>query len=89
MSDREEILREFEDATPESGVAILVSCRTLSEGVDLKNTNTMLPWDPTPESKTNIQRIGRVVRLYKDDDGTILPIEKQTPSLVIIPVWLD
>jgi hypothetical protein len=89
MGDREEILREFEDTNPASGVAILVSCRTLSEGVDLRNANAMLPWDPSSDAKTNIQRIGRVVRKYKDVCGEYLPPEQQTPSLVIVPVWLE
>ena len=86
MRDKDTILREFE---ANSGISILVSCRTLSEGVDLRNANAMLPWDPSVDSKTNIQRIGRVVRLYKDDTGKILPKEKQTPSLVVIPVYLE
>lgn len=89
MGDREEILRGFEENEPESGIAILVSCRTLSEGVDLRNANVMLPWDPSSDAKTNIQRIGRILRKYKNSSSEYLPLEQQTPSLVIIPVWLD
>ena len=89
MGEREEILREFEDTNPDSGIAILVSCRTLSEGVDLKNANAMLPWDPSSDAKTNIQRIGRILRKLKNARGEYLPAEQQTPSLVVVPVWLD
>jgi len=88
MGEREEILREFEDTNPASGIAILVSCRTLSEGVDLKNVNAMLPWDPSSHTGTNTQRVGRVVRKLKNERGEYLPAEQQTPSLVVVPVWL-
>jgi hypothetical protein len=82
--DRKTLLREFEQN--KSTVSILVSCRTLSEGIDLKGANCMLPWDPTSSIVDNIQRIGRVLRLYKDSHGNIK--EKQPPSTVIIPVFL-
>jgi superfamily II DNA or RNA helicase len=77
--DRKKVLREFEK---HRDVSILVSCRTLSEGIDLKNANCMLPWDPSASVVTNIQRIGRVLRLYKTK-------KEQTPSTVLIPVFLN
>jgi superfamily II DNA or RNA helicase len=77
--DRTKILREFEKHRE---ISVLVSCRTLSEGIDLKNANCMLPWDPSASVVTNIQRIGRVLRLYKTK-------KEQTPSTVLIPVFLD
>lgn len=77
--DRKKILREFEKHRE---VSILVSCRTLSEGIDLKNANCMLPWDPSASVVTNIQRIGRVLRLYKGK-------KEQTPSTVMIPIFLN
>lgn len=83
-ADRIGLLRGFEKST--AAVSILVSCRTLSEGIDLKGANCMLPWDPTASIVDNIQRIGRVLRLYKNAHGKIL--EEQPPSTVLVPVFL-
>lgn len=83
--DRDPLLRAFEaDKSPAS---ILVSCRTLSEGIDLKNANCMLPWDPSASVKDNIQRIGRVVRLYKTMVGAVA--KEQPPSTILIPVFVE
>lgn len=83
--DRDPLLRAFEaDKSPAS---ILVSCRTLSEGIDLKNANCMLPWDPSASVKDNIQRIGRVVRLYKTTVGAVA--KEQPPSTILIPVFVE
>jgi superfamily II DNA or RNA helicase len=82
--DRKKLLREFEK---HRDVSILVSCRTLSEGIDLKNANCMLPWDPSASVVNNIQRIGRVLRLYKTSKGEIA--KNQSPSTVLIPVFLN
>jgi ubiquinone/menaquinone biosynthesis C-methylase UbiE len=84
--DRVGLLRGFEKST--AAVSILVSCRTLSEGIDLKGANCVLPWDPTASIVDNIQRIGRVLRLYKNAHGKILNKEDQTPSTVLVPVFL-
>ena len=84
--DRDGALRNFEHA--EVDVAILVSCRTLSEGIDLHGANCMLPWDPTASVVDNIQRIGRVLRLYKNAKGVPLAERHQTPSTICIPVFL-
>ena len=84
-TERDSILRAFEaDKSPAS---LLVSCRTLSEGIDLKNANCMLPWDPTASVVDNIQRIGRVVRLYRTATGAIA--KDQPPSTILIPVFLE
>jgi superfamily II DNA or RNA helicase/ubiquinone/menaquinone biosynthesis C-methylase UbiE len=79
--DRDAVLRAFEGNG--ATVSILVSCRTLSEGIDLKGANCMLPWDPTASNVDNIQRIGRVLRLYKDRGA-----DEQLPSTVVVPVFL-
>jgi superfamily II DNA or RNA helicase len=84
QKDREGLLSSFEKA-PED-VAILVSCKTLSEGIDLKGANCMLPWDPTASVVDNIQRIGRVLRLYKKANGE--NADEQPPSTILIPVFL-
>lgn len=82
--DRQGLLRKFEE---DRKVSILVSCNTLTEGIDLKNANCMLPWDPSSSMKVNIQRIGRVLRLYKNPDGT--KKAEQQASTVLIPVFLE
>ncbi len=84
--DRKTVLRTFE-VTRE--VSILVSCKTLSEGIDLKGANCMLPWDPSASIVENIQRIGRVLRLYKTTTGTVKKPHDQHPSTVFIPVFLE
>jgi len=86
MSERTRILREFQE---ERRVSILVSCRTISEGVDLKNANCMMPWDASKSPIDNIQRIGRVLRLYKNREGNLCPEHAQLPSTVFIPVFLE
>lgn len=83
---RFERLREFESNSAE--VSIIVSCRTLSEGVDLAGANVMIPWDPTASIVDNIQRIGRVLRKYREERGGDFCAE-QPPSTILIPVWLD
>lgn len=82
--DRTTLLREFEK---QRDVSILVSCKTLSEGIDLKGANCMLPWDPSNSTVENIQRIGRVLRLYRTTSGGIAT--DQSPSTILIPVFLD
>jgi superfamily II DNA or RNA helicase len=82
--DRKKLLREFEKSRD---VSILVSCKTLSEGIDLKGANCMLPWDPSASVKDNVQRIGRVLRLYKTKEGAVK--KEQPASTVLIPVFLQ
>lgn len=81
--DRFSLLRQFEQRRD---VSILVSCKTLSEGIDLKNANCMLPWDPSNSTVENIQRIGRVLRLYKTGGKVVT---EQPPSTILIPVFLN
>jgi superfamily II DNA or RNA helicase len=86
MKEKDTILKHFQQARP---VSILVSCKSISEGVDLRNANCMLSWDPSQSTVVNIQRIGRIVRRYKDEYGNDLSEEQQLPSTVLIPVFLD
>ncbi len=81
--DRNTILRDFENHKKPS---ILVSCQTLSEGVDLKNANCTLFWDPSGSFTVIIQRIGRIVRKYKDNDGK--EYELQPSSSIIVPIFI-
>jgi superfamily II DNA or RNA helicase len=82
--DRKKLLREFEKHRE---CSILVSCKTLSEGIDLKNANCMLPWDPSSSPIDNIQRIGRCLRLLKDQKGEFK--KEQRASTVLIPIFLN
>ena len=85
MKERDSILKDFQIHRE---VSILVSCKTISEGVDLKNANCMMAWDASKSPIDNIQRVGRVLRLYKNANGTIATKEKQTPSTIMIPSFL-
>jgi superfamily II DNA or RNA helicase len=82
--DRKKVLCDFE---VHREVSLLVSCKTLSEGIDLKNVNCMLPWDPSSSPIENIQRIGRALRLLKDTKGEFK--KEQTPSTILIPIFLE
>jgi superfamily II DNA or RNA helicase/ubiquinone/menaquinone biosynthesis C-methylase UbiE len=82
--DRKKVLRDFE---VHREVSLLVSCKTLSEGIDLKNVNCMLPWDPSSSPVENIQRIGRALRLLKDKKGEFK--KEQTASTILIPIFLE
>lgn len=81
---RTALFRAFEQ---HRDVSILVSCKTLSEGIDLLGSNCVLPWDPSNSIIDNIQRIGRVLRLYKTKDGKIA--KHQPASSILIPVFLE
>jgi superfamily II DNA or RNA helicase/ubiquinone/menaquinone biosynthesis C-methylase UbiE len=84
---RQAILKEFEhgsDAIPH----ILVSCRTLSEGVDTKRANVVCFWNSLHSRVVIIQRIGRALRAYQDECGKDLPKEQQHPGTIFIPIFL-
>ncbi len=82
--DRDSLMRMFEK---KRDVSILVSCKTLNEGITIKNANAVLPWDPSRSVVDNVQRIGRVLRLYRDDHGK--PTKNQSASTVMIPIFLS
>lgn len=85
------ILGEFEDS-PNDKLSVLVSCRTLSEGVDTKRANVALFVDAVSSTTTIVQRIGRVTRVERERraDGTFgAPLAKQRPGSVIVNVYID
>ena len=83
-TSKSKCIEEFEASTKKA--SLLVSCKTLSEGIDLKHANVMLPWDPTNSIVDNIQRIGRVLRLYKTSTGSVA--KDQPSSLILVPVFV-
>ena len=85
--EKASILKQFQ--SHQGKFKCIVSCKTLSEGVDLKGANCMLPWDASKSTVDNIQRIGRVVRLLRDAKGKIVGHHMQKPSTVMIPVFVD
>jgi superfamily II DNA or RNA helicase len=85
--EKSSILKQFQ--SHQGKFKCIVSCKTLSEGVDLKGANCMLPWDASKSAVDNIQRIGRVVRLLRDAKNKLLEHDKQKPSTVMIPIFVD
>lgn len=91
--NKEAILKSFEDS-PNDKLSVLVSCRTLSEGVDTKRANVALFVDAVSSTTTIVQRIGRVARVERERraDGTSgapLAKEEQRPGSVIVNVYID
>jgi superfamily II DNA or RNA helicase len=62
-SVRKTRLRDFED----SRLRILVSCRTLDEGLDISDTDVGIVVSSTNSERQRIQRLGRVLRRKNDD----------------------
>ena len=82
------ILDEFEKS-PDDKLSVLVSCRTLSEGVDTETANVALFVDAVRSTTTIVQRIGRVTRVTRDKFRVPLPKEEQRPGSVIVNVYID
>ncbi len=90
-SERKKILREFDSPihSKPHDMYIIVSCKTIGEGTDTKNCDTVVFLDHTKSHIDIIQRMGRAARLRRDKDGNYLPKELQTPGSVYIPVDID
>ena len=86
QNDRLKILKEF-DTNSNNNLSLLVSCKTIGEGVDTKNANMVLFVDSTKSIKDIIQKIGRAVRIYRDENGSIK--KEQPPGSIIIFVYVD
>ena len=69
LKKRKDILKDF-DQNPTDNLSLLVSCKTIGEGVDTKNANMVLFADSTKSIKDIIQKIGRAVRVYRNPDGS-------------------
>lgn len=84
LTERQSIIEDF---ASQENLSLLISCRTLGEGTDIKGTNCGIFMD-TLQSKVQImQCIGRLLRLYRDSEGSPLP--DQPPSVVILPIFVD
>jgi superfamily II DNA or RNA helicase len=83
--NRDKILDEFNKSNK---LSLLVSCRTLGEGIDISSANAVVFVDPKKSTISIIQVIGRAVRTYKKD-GIVLPKEQQRPGSVIVPIYVD
>ena len=83
-------LKKFqqEDHT-DSLLKLLISCRSLAEGVDLKNVHGCILFDPRQSEIEIKQIIGRSVRPLRDEDNNVLPWDEQTPSNFILPLHFD
>ena len=68
---------------------LLISCRSLAEGVDLKNVHGCILFDPRQSEIEIKQIIGRSVRPLRDEDNNALPWDEQTPSNIILPLYFD
>ena len=90
-SDDRETIKSFEKSTEENGLlSILVSCRKLGEGIDIKSVNSVMFIDPKKTTKDIYQIIGRGLRLFRDPKtGEPLEWSKQTPCNIILNVSID
>ena len=86
-NDRENVFKDFADY--QGSFAALISCRTLGEGIDIRNVNGVVFIDPRNSTREIIQIIGRALRLFRDSSGKPLPWEEQLPAVVVLPVYVD
>ena len=78
--DRDNKIQEFH-SYPDNKIVILISCRTIGEGTDVKNANSVVFLDPKGSAKDIIQNIGRTTR--PNDNGN------DSASTVLIPVRVN
>jgi len=86
QDERQTILKTFE-SNADDQLSLLVSCRTIGEGVDTKKANVILFVDPIRSTIMIIQRIGRGTRVYRDKDG--VPLPEQRDGSVIVGIYID
>ena len=86
QDERKSILKTFE-SNDDDQLSLLVSCRTIGEGVDTKKANVILFVDPIRSTVMIIQRIGRGTRVYRDKDGVPLPVQRD--GSVIVGIYID
>ena len=85
--DRDTIKR-FEEFN-EGKLSVLVSCRKLGEGIDIKGINSVMFVDPRKKKKDIYQIIGRGLRLFRDSTGKPLDWSQQTPCNIILDIAID
>jgi hypothetical protein len=86
QDERQTILKTFE-SNADDQLSLLVSCRTIGEGVDTKKANVVLFVDPIRSTIMIIQRIGRGTRVYRDKEG--VPLPEQRDGSVIVGIYID
>ena len=86
QTKRKNILKTFE-SNDDDQLSIVVSCRTIGEGVDTKKANVVVFVDPIRSTGMIIQRIGRGTRVYRDKDGVPLPVQRD--GSVIVGIYID
>jgi superfamily II DNA or RNA helicase/ferric iron reductase protein FhuF len=86
QDDRQKILETFE-SNDDDKLSLVVSCRTIGEGVDTKKANVVLFVDPIRSTVMIIQRIGRGTRVYRDAKGNPLPVQRD--GSVIVGIYID
>ena len=86
---RQDKLEKFEEDDNNCLLKLLVSCRSLAEGVDLKNVHGCVLFDPRQSEIEIKQIIGRSVRPFRDEENNALPWDQQTPSNIILPLYFD
>ena len=86
---RQEKFVQFQKTERELLLKLLVSCRSLAEGTDLKNVDGIIFFDPRQSFREIIQIIGRPIRLFRDEHGDPLPWEEQTPARILLPIYLN
>ena len=86
QDERQTTLKTFE-SNADDQLSLLVSCRTIGEGVDTKKANVVLFVDPIRSTIMIIQRIGRGTRVYRDKDGVPLPVQRD--GSVIVGIYID
>lgn len=81
LDQRYHMFRKFRDEEDKS-VRVIVSCKTISEGVDLSSTDAVILLDSRSNNITTTQRILRCTRLTRKErsEGT------WKPAVVLIPI---
>lgn len=81
-------IKRFEEFN-EGKLSVLVSCRKLGEGIDIKGINSVMFVDPRKKKKDIYQIIGRGLRLFRDSTGKPLDWSQQTPCNIILDIAID
>lgn len=81
LEQRQQIFKRFRDEQ-DNTTRVIVSCRTISEGVDLTSTQAVLLLDSRSNVITTTQRILRCTRLTKKERDD----KDWKPAIVLIPL---
>lgn len=81
-------IKRFEESN-QGKLSVLVSCRKLGEGIDIKNIDGIVFIDPRKRKKDIYQIIGRGLRLFRYSTGKPLDWSQQTPCNIILDIAID